>query len=443
MVVGLVQSAAAGNKVKQPGSISRSALSYLTPGQWFTLGSVAFIVVLSWEQLSTAFMTNVPLNGLIVSIIFIGVARAVFSNVKLWRTGVYLHRIDDLVKSDEQATEQHVQYFRNHLKGSAEVLDTKQMSDLIGNLATVGHLNVTDNDARMIKSKLGFRVSKMRENTGYLAGVLVMLGLLGTFWGLLATIDAVGQAMGGMANISDADPAGMSAFIGQIAAPLEGMGLAFSSSLFGLSGSLLIGFYNFLCGGVHNLFIESVSRWIDERIPSAPKDAKKAAQNPKVASSDELKAWLASYVQSSIATNHQVAKLLDAVADVTRATLATERLARETHNKQSELNGELLEIRRAYARGLSVIRKEVNDRAFDLAARLKRSVSAELGTLNASGVEQAPNKTVQIDGDKDLHEVLHELQALLNRDDVLSDLKTDAQGLPLGGSVNPDGRPSP
>ena len=280
----------AGNAIKQPGSVSKNVFAYLTTGQWLTLGAVVMIVTLSWEQLSTAFLTNVPLNGLIVSVMLIGVGRAVFSNVKLWRTGAYLHRIDALVESSIEPTEQHVQILRAQLKGAASVLDTKQMSDLLGNLTQVGHLNVTDNDARMIKSKLGFRVSKMRENTGFLAGMLVMLGLLGTFWGLLATIDAVGQAMGGMSNIGNADASQMSSFIGEIAAPLEGMGLAFSSSLFGLSGSLLIGFYNFLCGGVHNLFIESVSRWIDERIPSAPEKAKKAAQSPKVASSDELKA---------------------------------------------------------------------------------------------------------------------------------------------------------
>ena len=102
----------AGNAIKQPGSVSKNVFAYLTTGQWLTLGAVVMIVTLSWEQLSTAFLTNVPLNGQIVSVMLIGVGRAVFSNVKLWRTGAYLHRIDALVESSIEPTEQHVQILR-------------------------------------------------------------------------------------------------------------------------------------------------------------------------------------------------------------------------------------------------------------------------------------------------------------------------------------------
>lgn len=412
-----------GNQIKQPGSVSKSFFAYLSLGQWLTLGAVSMIVIVSWEQLSTAFLTNIPLNGLIISVMLIGLGRAIASNVQLWRTSLYLHRIDDLVNGGEEPTEAHVTLFRRQLKRSASVLDTKQMSDLLGNLTRYGHLNVTDNDARMVKSKLGFRVSKMRENTGFLAGMLVMLGLLGTFWGLLATIDAVGQAMGGMANIGEADASAMSGFIGKIAAPLEGMGLAFSSSLFGLSGSLLIGFFNFLCGGVHNLFIESVSRWIDERIPAPPEKAKKAQQNPKVANSDELKAWLAGFVQTSLATNQKIVKLIEAMTEITASTLATEKMMRESLQNQAGMQEELLEHRRAYARGLHVVRKEINDRSFDLAARLRRLGAGPVDFGEVTEASQAAGQGT----------LYSELEKLLQRDDILAALKIDDEGLPQTG----------
>ena len=409
---------------KESGSVSSSIISYISVGQWLTIGAVVTIVTLSWEQLSTAFMTNVPLNGLIISVMLIGVGRAIWSNMRLWLTSRFLHRIRYLTERDEAPKEAEVVLLRRQLKRGASILDTKQMYDLLGNMTQYGQLNVTDNDARMIKSKMGFRVSKMRENTGFLAGMLVMLGLLGTFWGLLATIDAVGKAMGGMANIGNADASEMGGFIGQIAAPLEGMGLAFSSSLFGLSGSLIIGFYNFLCGGVHNAFIESVSRWIDEQIPAPKEKMKKAQHNPKVAGSDELKAWLAGFVQTSMQTNRKVAELIDVFSTVAETVLATAQQVNSVRNSQQGMHSELVEMRRSYARGLAVIRKEVNDRSFDMAQKLRTSVTRDF--QQAMQQLQATTETQE-----ELNQVVGELEQMMQRDEILQSLESDEEGLPL------------
>lgn len=370
----------------QTGRVDSRFISYISIGQLITLSAVAAIAIYGFEQLSTAFLTNIPLNGLIVSIMAIGVGRSIWSNIVLWRTSRYLGALDAAVASPAAITSEQVVKFKDQLPTRAPVLDTKQMFDLIGNLKHYGHLNVTDNDARMIKSKLGFRVSMMRNQTGFLAGLLVMLGLLGTFWGLLATIDAVGEAMGSMSNINDFGVEMMSGFLAGIAAPLEGMGLAFSSSLFGLSGSLLIGFYSFLCGGVHNQFIERVSRWVDERIPKPNGAMRKAQKNPAVAGSDELKAWLAGFVQSAVQTNQQIAALVASINELNRYSSSLEAQTREVREAQRELASDFGELRLGFAKSVHVLRKEINDRFYEL---VRRSAAAR-PALPPAPVSQVP-----------------------------------------------------
>ncbi|MDR1476742.1 MAG: hypothetical protein LBI17_01280, partial [Rickettsiales bacterium] len=86
------------------------------------------------------------------------------------------------------------------------------------------------------------RISDMRSSAGYFSGVLVFLGLLGTFWGLLLTIGSVGDVVRNM-DIGGGDAAAMfEGLKNNISKPLSGMGTAFSTSLFGLGASLVLGF---------------------------------------------------------------------------------------------------------------------------------------------------------------------------------------------------------
>ena len=124
---------------------------------------------------------------------------------------------------------------------------------------------VTDKDSMLIKSKVGKRASLMRSNIGYISGVLVMLGLIGTFWGMLDTLNSVGEAMSSLSG-SVSGEGGLANFITSIAKPLEGMGVAFSSSLFGLVGSLVGGLMNNFCSKGMDAFIEDFGFWIDSHI---------------------------------------------------------------------------------------------------------------------------------------------------------------------------------
>ena len=104
-------------------------------------------------------------------------------------------------------------------------------------------------------------LSSERETSRYLVGLLVFLGLLGTFWGLLKTIGSVGNVISGL-GIDDTNVAGFfNSLKDGLNAPLQGMSIAFSSSLLGLAGSLILGFIDINLGQAQNkfsLFFEKV-----------------------------------------------------------------------------------------------------------------------------------------------------------------------------------------
>ncbi len=124
------------------------------------------------------------------------------------------------------------------------------------------------------------RLDESREISRYLMGTLIFLGLLGTFWGLLGTISAVGQVINGL-DVGNRDYA---AVFGELKAglqaPLNGMGTAFSSSLFGLGGSLVLGFLDLQAGHAQNRFFNGLEEWlsgvtqfVDDPTKQAPRNA--------------------------------------------------------------------------------------------------------------------------------------------------------------------------
>lgn len=109
---------------------------------------------------------------------------------------------------------------------------------------------------------IAIRLDETREISRYMVGLLVFLGLLGTFWGLLETIQAVGIVVSGI-DLSDADfNAMMAQFRTGLDAPLKGMATAFSSSLFGLGGSLILGFLDLQLGQASGRFYASTDDWL-------------------------------------------------------------------------------------------------------------------------------------------------------------------------------------
>jgi hypothetical protein len=115
---------------------------------------------------------------------------------------------------------------------------------------------------RSVLDGVAARLDEGREISRYMIGLLVFLGLLGTFWGLLQTIGAVGAVVGSIDTASTDFDAMMQQLKGGLDAPLSGMSTAFSSSLFGLAGSLILGFLDLQLGQAMGRFFNELEDWL-------------------------------------------------------------------------------------------------------------------------------------------------------------------------------------
>lgn len=204
------------------------------------LAIVAFIAVILSRQISSAFATNPGLNGLILGVLVVGILLAFGQIFRLFR---------------------EVRWVNSFRQGSAvvEPILLAPMKALLSRATVTGF---SASSMRTMLDSIANRLDESRDISRYLIGLLVFLGLLGTFWGLLGTIGAIGETIqtldpgtGDAASVLDALKSGLSA-------PLQGMGTAFSSSLFGLSGSLVLGFLDLQAGRAQNRFYTELENWL-------------------------------------------------------------------------------------------------------------------------------------------------------------------------------------
>lgn len=215
---------------------------------------VSFIAFILYRQISVAFMSNPGLNGLIVFVAGLGVLLLFGRVIRLFPeiSWVNSFRIGD-----------------PGLDTRAPVL-LAPMATLLGN--KVGEMALTPMTARSILDSIGMRLEESREISRYLTGLLVFLGLLGTFWGLLQTITAVGQTIQSL-NVGSGDAGVIFEDLkAGLEAPLSGMGTAFSSSLFGLTGSLVLGFLDLQAGQAQNRFYNELEDWLSTVTDIEPED---------------------------------------------------------------------------------------------------------------------------------------------------------------------------
>jgi len=201
------------------------------------------------SSLSDAFLTNPVINGLIFSVLGFGII-IIFRQVYTLRPEI-----------------QWIEgYKRNKAKGLTGNLDNKKLI-LLAPIASLleehkGRFTISSLAMRSLLDSLNLRLDETREVSRYLIGLLVFLGLLGTFWGLLNTIDSVGDVINSL-GAEDEDSSLMFLKLKEgLRQPLDGMGTAFSSSLFGLSGSLILGFLDIQASQSQNQFYNDIEEWL-------------------------------------------------------------------------------------------------------------------------------------------------------------------------------------
>jgi hypothetical protein len=133
-----------------------------------------------------------------------------------------------------------------------------------------GSLSLSATSMRSIMDSIGGRLDEARDTGRYLVGLLVFLGLLGTFWGLLDTIQSVGKTISSLDSRAADSVTVFDELKNGLAAPLRGMGTAFSSSLLGLGGSLVLGFLELQASHAHGRFYNQLEEWLSGITELAP-----------------------------------------------------------------------------------------------------------------------------------------------------------------------------
>jgi hypothetical protein len=213
---------------------------------------VAGACALLAPKLTDAFVANALLNGMIIGVLFLGI--------------VYIFRQVFILRPEVD----WLQDLRRESSGGLvfpTALSERRPPRLLAPMATMlgerrGRISLSTISMRTLLDGIHSRIDESHEISRYLIGLLIFLGLLGTFWGLLETVTAVGSAISGL-SASGADAAVLFEDLKRgLETPLSGMGTAFSSSLFGLAGSLILGFLELQAGQAHNRFMNDLEEWL-------------------------------------------------------------------------------------------------------------------------------------------------------------------------------------
>jgi hypothetical protein len=207
------------------------------------------IAALVSPQLARFYMANPVVNSVIVAVELFGVFWNIRQVQRLYPEVLW---VDEFRRHRQERLEQSV----------APVLLAPMARMLQGRADGERRITLSGTAMRTLLDGISSRLDESRELSRYTTGVMIFLGLLGTFWGLLRTVSSVAEVINGM-TLAGGDVNGMFAQLkAGLAGPLAGMGTAFSSSMFGLSGALILGFLDLTAGQAMNRFFNELEEWL-------------------------------------------------------------------------------------------------------------------------------------------------------------------------------------
>ncbi len=223
--------------LSKPGRFILNMLVFLT--------IVAMVGVLIGSTIAAAVLTNVVLNGLIIGVFIFGILYCFLQVLRLYPE---IRWIND---------------FRIADPGLSHGPQPKLLLPMANMLRDRrGTLSLSTTAMRSLMDSIGARLDEARDTGRYLVGLLVFLGLLGTFWGLLDTISQVGNTISNLNTKAGDAVVVFDELKAGLAAPLKGMGTAFSASLLGLSGSLILGFLELQASHASARFYNELEEWL-------------------------------------------------------------------------------------------------------------------------------------------------------------------------------------
>jgi hypothetical protein len=286
-------------------------------------GLIAFVLQ---RQILNAFAANPWLNGLIIAVLVIGIVLSFHHVIRLFPEVAWVNG------------------FRRADPGLAVSRAPKMLAPMAAMLGgeRVGRVAISAQTMRAFLDSLATRLDEARDISRYLTGLLVFLGLLGTFWGLIETVGSVGSIINGLSVGGDASTV-FDALKEGLAAPLGGMGISFSSSLFGLAGSLVLGFLDLQTSQAQNRFYTNLEDWLATTVADLGVGAANGNGAPPAAILDAIERLnhAISETGSSKATTAAMANLAEAIQGLVHHMRTEQQMIRDWAEEQSKLNNDL------------------------------------------------------------------------------------------------------
>jgi hypothetical protein len=293
----------------------------------------ALVVVILYKQIAIAFQSNVLLNSVIIFVLIIGVLLTFRQVIRLfpeveWVNGFRL--ADPGLAMDRPP-----------------VL-LAPMASILGD--RMGRMAISSTMMRGILDSIATRLDEARDISRYMTGLLVFLGLLGTFWCLIVTVGSVGNVINTLKVGGDSQAVFDSLREG-LAAPLSGMGISFSSSLFGLAGSLVLGFLDLQSSQAQGRFYTDLEDWLSTTVRDLGVAGESAA--PVAAGSGDMRASIERLKEviaeggSNRAATTAMANLAEAIQGLVHHMRTEQQMIRDWVDSQAEQHREirrLLEI---------------------------------------------------------------------------------------------------
>jgi hypothetical protein len=280
-------------------------------------GLIAFVLQ---KQIYNAFLANPWLNGLIVGVLAIGIILSFHQVIRLFPE---VDWVNNFRRSDPK------------LEASRTPKLLAPMAAMLGS-GRVDRVAMSAQTMRAFLDSLATRLDEARDISRYLTGLLVFLGLLGTFWGLIETVGSVGSIINNLKASGDADSV-FDALKEGLAAPLGGMGISFSSSLFGLAGSLILGFLDLQTSQAQNRFYTNLEDWLATTV----QDLGNGAMGGGIADAFTRLQQSVADGGTTRATTAAMANLAEAIQGLVQHMREEQQMIRNWADEQAKLNKDL------------------------------------------------------------------------------------------------------
>jgi hypothetical protein len=283
----------------------------------------ALLVYILLRQILVAFFANPGLNAVIIGVLLIGIMLAFRQVIRLFREVSWV----------------------NSFRLADPGLGVERTPVLLAPMAAIlgdrlGRLGMSPQTMRGLMDSIATRLDEARDMSRYLTGLLIFLGLLGTFWGLIDTVSSVSEVIKGLKVGGDAG-AMFDGLKEGLAAPLGGMGISFSSSLFGLAGSLVLGFLDLQASQAQNHFYTDLEDWLATTVRDLGVETRPGA-GPAAPVSGEIRAAIERLretmldVRSDKSATTAMANLADAIQGLVNHMRTEQQMIRDWVESQAE-----------------------------------------------------------------------------------------------------------